>query len=118
MRLLRRNCVNFEYLPRTGNTNDLNENGEHTGEYHPEYGRPIPYRGNISTPNGTTSYQFYGIEARYTHTLVMDDPNAVIREDGVVRWNGELYDVTAVRPSLNGLTAALKKQSVNEEAWA
>ena len=113
MRCLRRNMTDFEYIPSDGLLTDLNDDGEHTGEFHPSYGRPIPYRGNISSPSGHTVQQFYGEEIRYTHTLVMDDPNADIRETGVIRWKGELYDITAVRPSLNVLNVALRKQTVN-----
>lgn len=113
MKCLRRNMTDFEYIPADGVLTDLNDDGEHTGEFHPSYGSPIPYRGNISSPSGHTVQQFYGEEIRYTHTLVMDDPNADIRENGIIRWKDELYDITAVRPSLNVLNVALRKQTVN-----
>lgn len=53
MRLLRRNTTKFEYLPYTGLETDLNEDGEHTGDFRPELGEPKEYRGNISTPSGS-----------------------------------------------------------------
>jgi len=113
MRLLRRNTTEFEYLPNDGLMTDLNDDGEHTGEFHPQYGTPRTYRGNISSPSGHTVQQFYGEEVRYTHTLVMDKPDTDINEYGVIRWKGELYDITAVRPSLNALSIALRKQTVD-----
>lgn len=113
MRLLKRNTTEFEYLPYTGVETDLNEDGEHTGEFHPEYGTPIPMRGNISTPNGQTSNQFYGEDIRYTHTLVMDHPNPGIDEYGKIRWKGEDYEIRAVRPSINSVSIALRKCTVN-----
>ena len=113
MRLLRRNTTKFEYLPYTGLETDLNEDGEHTGDFRPELGEPKEYRGNISTPSGQTMQQFYGADVRYTHTLVMDKPDAEIDEYGVVRWKGDLYDIMAVRPSLNVLSIALRKQTGN-----
>lgn len=113
MKLLWRNATDFEYLPYTGNDTDLNTDNQHTGEYQPQYGTAVTYRGNISIPGGQTSRTFYGLDTRYTHTLVMDNPDADIHEGGVVRWHGDLYDVLAVRPSLNALSAALVKQTVN-----
>lgn len=109
MRLLRRNTTEFEYLPHTGVESDLNEDGEHTGEFHPVYGEAVTYRGNISAPNGQTRQQFYGEEVRYTHTLVMDKPDTPITELGRVRWRGDLYTIQAVRPSLNVLNIALRR---------
>ena len=112
MKLLKRNCTEFEYLPYTGMETDLNDDGEHTGEFQPEYGDPIPYIGNISSPSGNTTQTFYGTDVRYTHVLVMDRPDVDINEYGLIRWKGELYDIRAVRPSLNVLSVALRKQTV------
>ena len=111
MRLLKRNVTEFEYLPLTGELSDLNEDGDHTGEFHPVYGNPVTYKGNISAPNGQTQQQFYGEDIRYTHTLLMDDPKADIREHGLIRWRGNTYDIQAVRPSLNVLSVALRQQT-------
>lgn len=113
MRLLRRNTTKFEYLPYTGLETDLNDDGEHTGDFRPELGEPIAYRGNISAPSGQTQQQFYGADIRYTHTLVMDNPDVPINEYGVVRWKGEMYDIAAVRKSINVLSVALRKQTGN-----
>jgi len=111
MKCLRRNMTDFEFLPYSGVETDLNDDGEHTGEFHREYGEPIPFRGNISSPSGRENQTFYGEDIRYTHTLVMDDPDAGIDEHGVISWKGNLYDVVAVRPSLNVLSVALKRQT-------
>jgi len=114
MRCLKRNMTKFEYLPYEGTDTDLNDDGEHTGEFHREYGygEPVEYEGNISSPSGRVNQTFYGDDVRYTHTLVMDNPNAGINEHGVIRWKGDLYDIKAVKPSLNALSVALQKQTV------
>ena len=114
MKLLRRNLTWFEYLPYGGAGSDLNEYGEHTGEFHAGYGRPIRYRGNISSPNGQTTHTFYGEDIRYTHTLVLCNPKIEITEHGIVRWQGHCYEVTAVRPSLNVLSVALRRMTDDE----
>lgn len=111
MKLLLRNTTEFEYLPYTGLETDLNEEDEHTGEFHPVYGDPITYRGNISIPSGYTNQTFYGSDVRYTHVLVMGDHAVDIRETGLIRWKGDLYDIRAVRPSINGMSIALRRQT-------
>lgn len=111
MKCLRRNKQEFEYLPYSGVDSDLNEDGEHTGEFHHLYDSPVRYKGNISVPSGHTNQTFYGEEIRYTHTLVMDDPNVNMDEYGLVRWKGNTYDIQAVRPSMNSVSIALKQRT-------
>ena len=115
MKLLRRNTTEFEYLPHSGMESDLNSDGEHTGEFHPVFGEAVTYRGNISAPSGQTKQQFYGEDVRYSHTLVMDRPDVPITELGKIRWKGELYAIAAVRPSLNVLNIALRKETTLTE---
>ena len=113
MHNLRRNETSFEYLPPDGETSDLNENGEHTGEFYQVHSEPIAYSGSISTPSGMISQNFFGTDTRYTHVLVMDDPDADISELGMIRWKGNLYEIRAVRPSINTLSVALRKKTAN-----
>ena len=115
MKCLKRNMTEFKYLPYAGTETDLNSDGEHTGEFHREYGTPVTYKGNISAPSGQINPTYYGDEIRYTHTLVMDDPNAEIDERGMIRWKGHQYEITAVRPSLNNLSVALRRITDEEE---
>ena len=115
MRLLRRNATEFEYLPYDGTETDLNEYGEHTGETHPKYGDPEVYRGNISIPSGQTTHTFYGEEIRYTHTLLMDK-DVGMNEHGIIRWNNRMYEVMAVRPSMNVVSIALRQMTADEGA--
>ena len=114
MRLLLRNTTEFEYLPYDGVGSDLNDDGEHTGEFHPAYGKPVRYRGNISAPSGQTAHTFYGEDIRYTHTLVMDK-KVDIDEHGVIRWCGHTYEIVAVRPSLNAMSIALRRITDGED---
>ncbi len=118
MHLLRRNETVFEYLPPDGVTSDLNEFGQHTGERYPVHRDPVQYRGNISTPSGVVSNEFFGTDTRYTHVLVMSDPDVDISELGMIRWKGDLYEIRAVRPSINTFSAALRKKTANRaEPW-
>ena len=113
MRCQRRNCTEFEYYAYTGIESDLNDEGLHTGIFKPLYKQPVTYSGNISSPSGAAIQTFAGLDIRYTHTLLMDDPNADIREDGYIVWKRRTLDVKAVIPSLNVLSVALKERSVN-----
>ena len=111
MKCLKRNMTEFQYLPNTHEESDLNKDGEHTGEFYPVYGSPVTYEGNISSPSGSTNQTFYGEDIRYTHTLVMDNPNVDIDEYGIILWKGNEYAVKAIRPSMNSVSIALKRQT-------
>ena len=101
----------FKYYAYTGLTSDVDEEtGLHTGVPKPVYADPVSYKGNISSPSGSTVQAFDGLEIRYSHVLVMDDPNADIKETGYILWKGNKYSVEAVRPSLNFLSVALRQQ--------
>ena len=113
MRLLKRNCTEFKYYAYTGLESDLDENGLHTGVPKPVYEDPVTYKGNISVPSGSAVQAFDGLEVRYSHVLVMDDPNADIAEYGKIRYKGRMYAITAVRPSLNVLSVALIAETVD-----
>lgn len=115
MRLLERNATEFEYFPYDGVETDLNEYGEHTGEFHPKYGEPEVYKGNISTPSGQTMHTFYGEDIRYTHTLVMGR-DVGMNEHGIIRWKNRMYEVMAVRPSMNVVSIALRQMTADEGA--
>lgn len=113
MRLLHRNCAVFEYIPYIGLESDVDENDLHTGIMIPKYGDPVKYVGSISTPSGSAIQAYSGLDIRYSHVLLMDDPKAEINEYGKVRYNNKTYTVTAVRPSLNVLSVALLEDTVN-----
>lgn len=113
MKTLKRNESIFTYTPYNGKEEILKD-GKHSGKMKVAHGIPVEYRGNISVPSGNDQQQLFGIELRYTHVLLMDNPNADIQEDGQIQWNGNTYDVKAVRPSINVLAVALKKRIAGE----
>ena len=110
MRILRRNSTVFRYMAQTG-TQEVLKDGKHTGQYEITYSAPVEYRGNVSLPNGTATDNLCGLNTPYTYVLLMDNPKANIRETGLIEWQGDLYEITAVRPSLNVLSVALKKRT-------
>lgn len=112
MRLLRRNTTTFEYRANLGEQEIL-LNGMHTGNYGITYADPVRYRGNISAPSGFATDNLFGVNTQYTHVLVMDKPDVDIMEDGLIDWKGAVYEVKAVRPSINQVSIALKKRTAN-----
>lgn len=114
MRNLKRNTKRFQYYPNTGLKSDLNKDGDHTGDPQPVYGEPVTYRGTFSTPSGQTKPTFYGRDIQYTHVLVMCNTKADIKEYGYILWKGDRYEIRAVAPSLNVLSIALRKMTVDE----
>ena len=115
MRLLKRNTTAFDYRAYAGKDERF-RGGMHTGVMKTEYADPVQYRGNISVPSGTAAPNMFGLNVQYTHILLMDDVNADIRENGLIDWRGDTYEITAVRPSLNVLAVALRRRTKNAAA--
>ena len=114
MILLKRNLKEMEYIPYEGESDIDPDTGLHTGEPTLQYGEPIPFLGNISSPSQYVNATFYGDDVRYTHTLSMEPTEEFMpTEHDLIRFSGETYEIRAVRPSLNYLTLALRKQTVN-----
>ena len=114
MILLKLNLKDMEYIPYEGESDVDPDTGRHTGEPVPSYGEPIPFQGNISTPSLYVNPTFYGEDIRYTHTLIMEPTEDFTPDEyGRIRYQDELYEIRAVRPSLNYLSLALKKLTVN-----
>lgn len=112
MKLMKRNTKRFIYKAHTGEEEVLCD-GMHTGIYAPTYTDGVTYSGNISPPSGFVHPDLFGIETNYTHVLLMDDPKADIKEDGLIECEGAMYEIRAVRPSLNVMSVALKEITVN-----
>ena len=115
MKCLKRNLKPFTYRKYLGESDYDEETGEYSGEPVRQYSDPVPYEGNFSVPGGFASLTLFGVDTRYTHVLVMDDPEADIAETGLIDCEGTTYEVRAVRPSLNVLAAALQKQTKNTD---
>ena len=111
MKMLRRNCVKFTYEKNLGMSDYDPIAGEYTGEHTVRYDEPVTYYGNISTATGYAQITMFGVNPDYTHVILLDDPKADIQETGLIRYNGEAYEVMAVRPSLNVLALAVKRMT-------
>lgn len=111
--LQRINLTEFQYRAFVKKTERMTDTWRHTGTYDTEYADPVTYDGNISIPYGTATARMFGLDTQYTHVLTMADPDTDIKEYGLIDWKGDVYEITAVRPSINYLTVALKKRTKN-----
>lgn len=114
MKLLKRNLTEFEYMAYLGKT-EVTVDDKHTGRWTVQYGDPVVYHGMIDVPTGYVQNQLFGINTDYSHVLLLDDPDADIKEAGRIRWKNALYEIKAVRQSLNVLSVALKKLTATEQ---
>ena len=126
MRTLLRNKTKFYYASHIGETEILDEYGNHTGEYTISHCDPIECFGNVSPAKGEKQTEQFGESESYDKVIVLDDRNAPIDEHSIL-WVDTLpslnedgstdtphdYEVKAVARSLNGMSIAIHKVNVN-----
>ena len=117
MRSLNRNRRTIYYALRTGETVNVDEYGNETGESTPLYGDPIEMRCNISAATGEEAVQAFGSFTGYSRTICISDVNCPIDEDAVI-WFGATptapYNYIVVRKadSKNGVLYALQEVTI------
>lgn len=117
MRNLNRNKRQIYYALRTGETVNVDEYGNETGETTPVYSEAVPMMVNISAASGEEAVQAFGSFTGYTRTMCVADNACPIDEESVV-WFGvpmdEPYNYIVVRKadSKNGILYALQEVSV------
>ena len=126
MRTLLRNKTTFYYASYIGETEIIDEYGNHTGEYIIARSAPVKYLGNVSPAKGEKQTEQFGESESYDKVIVLDDRNAPIDEHSVL-WVDTLpslnedgttatphdYEVKAVARSLNGMSIAIRKVMIN-----
>lgn len=117
MRSLNRNKRDIYYALRTGETVNVDEYGNETGESSPTYGEPVAARFNISAATGEEAVQAFGSFTGYSRTMSVADTNCPIDEESIV-WFGveppEPHNYIVVRKadSKNGIFYALQEVTV------
>ena len=126
MRCMVRNKAKFYYASYLGEIEIINEDGFDTGEYEITYTNPKAINGNISAAQGEMQSRQFGESESYDKVIVLDDINAPINEHSIL-WVDTLphlnedgttntphdYIVRKVAKSLNGLSIAIRKVSVD-----
>ena len=117
MRSLHRNRRTIYYALRTGETANVDEYGNETGESTPTYGDVVQMGCNISAATGEEAVQAFGSFTAYSRTMCVTDVSCPIDEETVV-WFGveptEPYNYIVVRKadSKNGILYALQEVAV------
>ena len=116
MKLLKRNLTSFDYRACLGQVEVLETEGtgqdvvtRHTGRYTVQYADPVSMTGSMSYARDYIANQWFGIDDRYTHTMLIGSVDTGIREDGLIDWKGDTYEIRAIRESINVTALALRK---------
>lgn len=118
MRTLNRNKREIYYALRTGETANVDEYGNETGESTPTYGERIALMCNVSASTGEEAVQAFGSFTGYNRTMCVADINCPIDENSII-WFGispsEPYNYIVVRKadSKNGILYALQEVTVS-----
>lgn len=117
MRCLNRNKRTIYYALHIGETPNVDEYGNETGESSPAYGATTELRCNVSSASGEEAVQAFGSFANYTRAICVADVNCPISEDTIV-WFGventgpHNYIVVRKADSKNGILYALQEVKV------
>ena len=126
MRLLQRNAIRIFYANYTVNTKVRDEAGRLTGEYKVTYSNPVEVRANVSSARGEVITRQFGDNENYDRIIVMDNPDVPVDKSSIL-WIDTLptleadgttktphdYIVKQVAPSLNSVSIAVSKVTVN-----
>lgn len=123
MRNLERNKRNLVALNYVGLTNDVDSEGNLTGEKTIIYSSELIFKAHISSAKGTTQIENFGVNADYDKTIIITkrefdrlglDENSVFFIDKLPQYdshNNPLYDyrVKRIAQTLNEVAIALLK---------
>lgn len=91
MRALERNKIPVWYALNTGETEELDAYGNHTGRMKQTYSAPLCVGVNVAGARGTAFLTANGIETDYTHRLVTCDTDLPWQEDTILWIYKEPY---------------------------
>lgn len=126
MRLLKRNSIRIFYANYLGKSPVVDANGYQTGEYTVNYSNPVEIKANVSSARGEVTTRQFGDNENYDRVIVMAGSDSPIDESSIL-WIDTLptleadgttktphdYIVKQVAPSLNSVSIAVSKVTVN-----
>ena len=117
MRSLNRNKRKIYYALRTGDTANIDEYGNETGECTPTYGEKIALMCHVSAATGEEAVQAFGSFTGYSRTMCVADNGCPIKEDSIIWFGTEPpsphnYIVVRKADSKNGILYALQEVTV------
>ena len=134
MRDLMANNRHLWYALYLGDTEEVDENGDFTGERGPSYSEPVQFEANLSATRGTqgftgtgSSYDYFGADIDYSLIISTANMNLPIDEHsliwdveperdtgGNVDYNKARYNVTAIARGLVQMKYAIKRRPETE----
>lgn len=119
MKGLKRNKQTFYYSLYKGLTENVDEDGNYTGEFQETYEDAIEMKASISSGTGTSSIEVFGNYTDYDKTIITDDITCPIDENTILWLEGKTpendkynYIVKRVAKSLNNISYAISKVDV------
>lgn len=109
MRCLARNLKTITYQLYLGNQEEMDDNGNYTGNKPPVYSDPVSIRANVSASRGSADLDMFGVNIPYTNTVLVDDLNCPIDENSRIEIDGNPYAVLLVAKSLNHIAYAVRR---------
>ena len=118
MRNLNRNKRLIYYALRLGDSVNVDEYGNETGETTPTYGEPTALRCNVSAATGEEAVQAFGSFTGYSRTMCVADNDCPLKEDSVVWFDARPdkphnYIVVRKADSKNGILYALQEVTIS-----
>lgn len=120
MRDLKRNQQTIFYRMYEKNTEIIDEYGNSTGQFKPEYGELKAISVSVSASRGSTDSQQFGSMLDYDKVLITANMNCEINENTIL-WIDEPdtekpndYIVKKLAKSLNQIQIAVKRVTVSE----
>ena len=127
MRAVKRNQQPFWYALYSGETEQVDEEGNYTGEIGPGYETPVLQYANISAARGNTDTDVFGTDLKYSKTISTCDMSCPITEESAI-WIGiepeddngnpipHNYVVVKVARSLNSIQIAVQEVKITGAA--
>lgn len=84
MRCMNRNKSKLWFARYLGNEEILDENGNRTGQYASNYGKPVSIMANVSAAKGDSATRQFGDDEAYDKVIVHDNPHLAIDEYSVL----------------------------------
>lgn len=122
MRTNQRNKLTVWYALYAGTVEELDADGNYTGEYEVKYEAPVKTRMNVSGARGQADVEMFGIDNPYTRTLITDDLTTPFDTDtvfwvGINPEDGEYnYRCTGVATTINTRTIAIRQIDAEDAA--
>lgn len=123
MRMLGKNKRKLKYALYTGTERELTKRSGttvvHTGEYVPNYERPVDFMANISFSGGESKEQEFGVDlSQYDATIVCAKGYIPIDETSLIFHTSEpVYDGNYLDPSSADYTVVKHLPSLNYDKY-